>query len=158
MSDEGGYSYDPESGGMSDPGYSYDPTAGGSSDQGPMSIDPNGPAPTPAEPLEGWEVPSLPLSDGEKEGILHVAGHVIGEFFESSPLGVAIGVAGMESDESPGQREYREDAQQQGELQDDIDQRRNDQMSESLPGHVVEMNASAEPEPEAFGPPSPGEQ
>lgn len=141
MSDDPSVSYpgdlsDQPQGGMSggtDGGYSYqqpDPYDGGSSQ----------PAETPAP-----EGSAFPLSDNEKEGAWTIGAHIVGELFDSTPIGIALHTVTMESDNPQAMEAQREEEFNQ-QLQDQTDAAREAQMTDALPSHTVPMDAPAERE------------
>jgi hypothetical protein len=108
-----------------------------------------------ADPLEGGssqatESPApegsvFPLSDNEKEAAWTVGSHIVGEIFESTPLGIALHTVTMESD-NPQAMEAQREEESNSQLQEQIEAARNAQMTDTLSSHTVPMDAPAERE------------
>lgn len=85
------------------------------------------------------------LSDGEKEGLWTVGSHVVGELFDSTPVGIALHTLSMESD-NPQAMEAQRDEEFNQQLQDQTDAQRSAAMTDALGSHTVAMDATAVPE------------
>jgi hypothetical protein len=141
MSDDANTSYpgdlsDQPQGGMSggsDGGYSF---------QQPDSYDGGSSQATETPAPEGS---AFPLSDIEKESAWTIGAHVVGELFDSTPIGIALHTVTMESDNPQAMEAQREEEFNQ-QLQDQTDAAREAQMTDSLQSHTVPMDAPAERE------------
>jgi hypothetical protein len=85
------------------------------------------------------------LSDSEKEGLLTVGAHVVGEVLDSTPIGIALHTITMESD-NPQAMEAQREEEFNSQLQEQTDAQRAADMTDSLPSHIVPMDANAVPE------------
>ena len=87
----------------------------------------------------------MPVSDNEMETALMIGSHVVGELFDSTPLGIALHTVTMESD-NPQAMDAQREEEFNTQLQDQTDAARDAQMTDALQSHTVPMDAPAERE------------